>query len=50
MEFSKSNLLMTDHVFFEDNATQNVWFLIFLFKLSVSRVTIAAMLFLEVEQ
>ena len=36
MQFSRNNLLTTDHVFFEDNATQNVWFLICLFKLPSS--------------
>ena len=42
---------MADHVFFEDNATQNVRFLIRLFKLPshrmVSQVITAAMLFLQ---
>ena len=41
---------MTDHVFFEDNATQNVWFLICLFKLPSSPYGIkitATMLFLQ---
>ena len=37
MHFSRNNLLMTDHVFLrEDNATQNVRFLICLFKLPSS--------------
>ena len=36
MQFSRNNLLMTDHVLFEDNATQNFRFLICLFKLSSS--------------
>ena len=36
MQFSRNNLLMTDHAFFEDNATQNVRFLICLCKLPSS--------------
>ena len=36
MQFSRNNLLMTDHVFFEDNATKNVRFLICLFKFPLS--------------
>ena len=36
MQFSGNNLLMTDHVFLGDNATQNVWFLICHFKLPSS--------------
>ena len=37
MQFSKNNLLMTDHFFLKDNdSTENVWFLICLFKLTSS--------------
>ena len=51
MQFSRNNLLMTDHFFLEVNSTQNVGFLISLFKLPsppylVSQV-ITAILFIQ---
>ena len=36
MQFSRNNLLMTDYFFLEDNSTQNVGFLVCLFKLPSS--------------
>ena len=51
MQFSRNNLLMTDHFFLEVNSTQNVGLLISLFKLPsppylVSQV-ITAILFIQ---
>ena len=36
MQFSRNNILMTDYFFLEDNSTQNVGFLVCLFKLPSS--------------
>ena len=50
MQFSRINLLTTEHFFLKDNLTQNVQFLICLFKLPSSqypRVITATMLFLQ---